>query len=128
MPQKILIDTDPGIDDTMAILFALRSPELEVVGMTTVFGNTDVKTAALNALRLAELEGHGHIPVAKGAGRPIVIPPRGVAEFVHGADGFGGINPPPPKGQLLDKPAAQFIVETTTQRPGEITLIPLGPL
>ena len=128
MPQKILIDTDPGVDDTMAILFALRSPELEVVGMTAVFGNAYVDTAALNALRLIELEGHEHIPVAKGTGRPIVGPPRRVADFVHGADGLGGINPPSPDGQLLDVPAAQFIVETILQNPGEITLVPVGPL
>ena len=128
MPQKILIDTDPGVDDAMGILFALRSPELDVVGMTAVFGNTDVDTAALNALRLTELEGHGHIPVAKGAGRPIVIPPRPLADFVHGEDGLGGINPPPPTGGLLGIPAAQFVVETITHNPGEITLVPVGPL
>lgn len=128
MPQKILIDTDPGVDDAMAILFALRSPELEVLGLTAVFGNTHVETAALNALRLVELEGLGNIPVAKGAGRPLLIRPRGVGDFVHGADGFGGLNPLPPAGQVLDLPAAQFIVETITQHPHEVTLVPIGPL
>ena len=128
MPQKILIDTDPGVDDTMAILFALRSSELEVVGLTTVFGNAYVDITALNALRLIELEGHAHIPVAKGAGRPLVNPRRRVADFVHGSDGMGNIDPPPPLGQLLDIPAAQFIVETILANPGEITLVPVGPL
>jgi purine nucleosidase len=61
MPRKILIDTDPGVDDAFAILAALRAPELEVVGLTTVFGNTDVDTCALNGLRLVELEGNDYI-------------------------------------------------------------------
>ena len=128
MPKKILIDTDPGVDDTMAILFALRSPELEVVGLTAVFGNTDVEICAQNALRLVELEGHGEIPVACGAARPIIRPPRSMGYHVHGRDGMGGINPPPPQGKLVEMPAAQFIVETIRQNPGEITLVPVGPL
>jgi uridine nucleosidase len=128
MPRKILIDTDPGVDDAMAILFALRSPELEVLGLTAVFGNAHIDTAALNALRLVELEGNGEIPVAKGAARPLFIPPRGVGDFVHGKDGFGDSYLPLPSGQLLDIPAAQFIVETVTRYPHEVTLVPVGPL
>ena len=128
MAQKIIIDTDPGVDDSMAILFALRSPELEVVGLTAVFGNTDVEVAAQNALRLVELEGHGHIPVAQGAGVPLSIPPRSRGKMVHGDDGMGNTNPPPPKGKLVGRPAAQFIVERVLAHPGEITLVPVGPL
>jgi uridine nucleosidase len=128
MPQKIIIDTDPGVDDSMAILFALRSPELEVVGLTTVFGNTDVEVCAQNALRLVELEGHGHIPVAQGAGVPLSIPPRSHGKMVHGADGMGNTNPPPPQGKLLPIHAAPFIAETVMAHPGEITLVPVGPL
>lgn len=128
MARKVLIDTDPGIDDTMALLLALRSPELEVVGLTTVFGNTDVEVTAQNALRIVELEGNDHIPVAQGAGVPMVIPSRATGKRVHGADGMGNTNPPPPKGKLHQKPAAQFIVETVMANPGEITLVPVGPL
>jgi uridine nucleosidase len=128
MPTKILIDTDPGIDDSMAILFALRSPELEVVGLTAVFGNTDVETTAQNALRLIELEGHDEIPVAQGCGIPLVMPPRSHGKRVHGVDGLGETHMPPPRGKLLNIPAAQFIVETILKYPGEITLVPLGPL
>lgn len=128
MAQKIIIDTDPGVDDSMAILFALRSAELEVVGLTAVFGNTDVDICAQNALRLVELEGHGHIPVAQGAGVPLFIPPRSHGKMVHGADGMGGTNPTPPQGKLLPIHAAQFIAETVMAHPGEITLVPIGPL
>jgi len=128
MTRKILIDTDPGIDDTMAILFALRSPELEVVGLTTVFGNTDVEYTAQNALRLVELEGNDHIPVAQGAGRPLILPLRSLGKLVHGQDGMGNANLPPPKGRLASQHAAQFIVETVLANPGEITLVPVGPL
>jgi uridine nucleosidase len=128
MATKILIDTDPGIDDTMAILFALRSPELEVVGLTTVFGNTNITNTSQNALRLVELEGHGDIPVAMGAGNPLINPIASLGEFVHGPDGMGGINPPPPAGKVQSISAAQFIVDTVLSYPNEITLVPVGPL
>ena len=128
MATKIIIDTDPGVDDSMAILFALRSPELEVVGLTSVFGNADVEHTTLNALRLVELEGCDHIPVAKGADFPIVRPRGRLGTFVHGDDGLGNTNQPFPKGKPLNIPAAQFIVETIIDHPGEITLVPIGPL
>lgn len=128
MPRKILIDCDPGIDDAMAILAALRSPELEVVGLTTVFGNADVENCTLNGLRLVELEGNVHIPVAKGCGQALVVPLESVGTHVHGLDGMGNSNPPPPYGQPDDRPAAEFIIEMVRTHPGEITLVPIGPL
>ncbi len=128
MSQKILIDTDPGIDDSWAILAALRSPELDVLGLTTVFGNTDVDNCALNGLRLVELEGNDHIPVARGAGGPLVRSSLDLGTMVHGLDGMGNTNPSPPKGELDPMPAAQFIVDTIKKYPGEVTLVPLGPL
>lgn len=128
MAQKILIDTDPGIDDSMAILSALRSPELEVTGLTTVFGNADVDTCALNGLRLVELEGHDSIPVAKGAGAPLFRTELDLGTHVHGLDGMGNTHPPPPQGTLDPRPAVQFILDMVEQFPGEIILVPLGPL
>ncbi len=128
MPRKILIDTDPGIDDAMAILAALRSPELEVVGLTAVFGNADVETCALNALRLVELEGNDHVPVARGCGQALAVPLERVGTHVHGLDGMGNTNPPPPHGQLDPRPSAQFIIDTVRAHPGEVTLVPVGPL
>jgi uridine nucleosidase len=128
MAKKILIDTDPGVDDAMAILLALRSPELEVIGLTTVFGNSTVDFTAQNGLRLVELEGNGHIPVAQGASRPLIIEPRGMGQHVHGQDGMGNTNPPPPLGRLQNLHAAEMIVVTALAHPGEVTLVAVGPL
>lgn len=128
MAQKILFDTDPGIDDSMAILAALRSPELEVVGLSTVFGNADVDSCALNGLRLVELEGHDSIPVSKGAGAPMFRQALDLGTEVHGLDGMGNTNPPPPRGELDSRSAVQFIIDMIEQYPGELILAPLGPL
>lgn len=128
MTEKIIIDTDPGIDDSMAILMALRSPELQVVGLTSVFGNTDSHITAQNALRLVEWEGNAHIPVAQGANIPLVMAPRSHGKLVHGEDGMGGADLPPPRGKLVNRSAAEFIVEMVRAHPGEITLVPIGPL
>jgi len=128
MPKKIIIDTDPGVDDAMAILFAFLSPEVEVVGLTTIFGNVYTPQATQNALRLAEFAGRPDVPVATGAELPLVAPLDYVADFVHGHDGLGNTNPPPPRGQAVSISAAQFIVETVMANPGQITLVPVGPL
>ena len=123
MARKIIIDTDPGIDDAMAILFALSSPELELVGLTTIFGNVYTDQAAQDALRLLELAGRSSVPVAQGASLPLVVPLNQVADFVHGKDGLGNTNLAPPRGRPINKPAAQFIVEMIMSHPGEITLV-----
>jgi uridine nucleosidase len=128
MPKKIIIDTDPGVDDTIAITAALRSPELEVIGLTSVFGNASGPVTAQNALRLVELEGNGHIPVARGSDIPLVAPLEKLGTWVHGEDGMGNTNPPAPKGKLLEESAAEVIVRMARQYPGEITLVPVGPL
>ena len=129
MTQPILIDTDPGIDDVMAILFALRSPELHVLGLTTVFGNHYVDVTTRNARRVLELVGHGAIPVARGAEGPLLRRYAGPPTFVHGHDGLGdaGVAADPERG-AHSLPAAQFIVETVMAHPGEVTLVPIGPL
>lgn len=128
---KILFDTDPGIDDAMALLLALVSPEIEVVGVTTVFGNSHVEATTRNALNLLNLAGRPDIPVARGADRPMVRPRGQTGEFVHGDDAMGNIGWTAvhnPNQRPLDAPAAQFIVETVMARPGEITLVAVGPL
>ena len=128
MPRKIIIDTDPGVDDTMAIFFALCSPELEVVGLTTIFGNVHTELATKNALRLLEIAGRADIPVAQGALDPLTRPFEGPVPFVHGADGQGEIFLPDPAGAPIDLSAAQFIIKQLRANPGEITLAPIGPL
>jgi len=127
-PQKLIIDTDPGVDDSMAILFALCSPEVEVAGLTTVFSNTDLKQTTLNALRVLEVAGRPDIPVAAGAAAPLVRPFRGRGNAVHGDDGLGNTFLPPPTGSPLGISAAEFIAQTVTAQPGEITLVAIGPL
>jgi uridine nucleosidase len=128
MPSKIIIDTDPGVDDTMAILFALSSPELDLLGLTAVFGNGQVAQLAQNAIHVLDVAGRPDIPVAKGASRPLARAYRASGEAVHGDDGLGNIFLPPPRRAPLDIPAAQFIVETVMRQPGEVTLIAVGPL
>lgn len=128
MSHKIILDTDPGIDDAMAIFFAFQSPDIEVLGLTTVFGNVPVEMAAQNALTLCELAGQD-IPVCKGVSMPWVGKESGYAHFVHGDDGFGNINFPPAVNAKLDpRSSAQFIVDMARQYPGEITLVAIGPL
>ena len=94
-PRKIIIDTDPGVDDTMAIFLALRSPELQVIGLTTVFGNVHTDLATINALRLLEIAGRNDIPVAHGANAPLVRAYAGPVGFIHGDDGQGNVDTSP---------------------------------
>jgi inosine-uridine nucleoside N-ribohydrolase len=126
-PRQVILDTDPGIDDAMAILLALRSPALHVLGITTVFGNADIDVATANALRLVELAGRD-VPVARGAANPLVMPKAPAPDFVHGADGLGNIGAPPPTGHVIEASAAEFIVATARRYPGEVTLVPVGRL
>lgn len=126
--RKIIIDTDPGIDDAMAIFYALSSPELDVVGLTTIFGNARTDLCTHNALALLEVAGRSDIPVAKGAARPLAMEFRGPADFVHGIDGQGDAGIPAPAGTAIDEDAAHFIVRTVMADPGQITLVPIGPL
>ena len=131
MAQKIIIDTDPGIDDAMAIFFALQSPELEVLGVTAVFGNGGVANTASNAVRILETAGREDIPVASGANTPLLIANRSESGMsVHGHDGLGnaGEQLPQPRGRPIVQNAAAFIVETVLANPGEVMLVPIGPL
>ena len=126
-PRRILVDTDPGIDDAMAIFYALASPELEVVGLTTIFGNAHTDLCTANALRLLDIAGRPDIPVAAGAARPLAMDYRGPVAFVHGDDGQGNVDLPASSRSALDVSAAQFIIDTVTASPGEITVVLLGP-
>ncbi|PNY06038.1 putative uridine nucleosidase 2-like protein [Trifolium pratense] len=128
-PKKIIIDTDPGIDDAMAIFLALRSPEVEVIGLTTIYGNVYTTLATRNALHLLEVAGRTDIPVAEGSHVTLNKEPKlGVTDFVHGADGLGNQNFPPPNGKPIEESAADFLVNQAKANPGKVTVVALGPL
>lgn len=128
MTEKIIIDTDPGIDDTMALFYALENDALDILGLTTVFGNVHTDIATRNALKLLEIAGRIDVPVAHGAQRPLTQPYHGPVPYIHGEDGLGNTNLPPPQRRPIDLTAAQFIVDNIMTSPGEITLVPIGPL
>jgi len=125
--EKIIIDTDPGIDDAMAIFYAGLSPKLDLVGMTAVFGNVTVEIATRNAMVLAEVLKQD-IPVAKGAETPLVQVPNRVSDHVHGVEGFGDMPAQTPKATALDVPAHEYLCQMINDHPGEIILCPVGPL
>ena len=125
--KRIIIDTDPGIDDALALILALKSKELELEAVTTVSGNVHVDKCTKNALRILELMHRKHVPVAKGASKPLRRELH-TAEHVHGKDGLGDSGLPKPKRKPIDRDAADVIIEKVTRSPGEITLVPIGPL
>ena len=128
IPRRIIIDTDPGQDDAIAILLALGSPELEVVGITAVAGNVPLALTEKNARKICELAGRPDIKVYPGAVRPLVRRPV-TAEHVHGKTGLDGPSLPEPTMPLQEQHAVDFIVETVmNEESGSITLCPLGPL
>ncbi|KGJ20903.1 nucleoside hydrolase [Paracoccus sanguinis] len=128
MAQKIIIDTDPGQDDAVAILLALASPELEVLGITAVAGNVPLPLTLRNARAICELAGRPDLPVYAGCDAPL----EGrlvTAENVHGATGLDGITLPEPFMPVQDRHAVDFIIETLRREPaGTVTLVPIGPL
>ncbi|KAK1319656.1 putative uridine nucleosidase 2 [Acorus calamus] len=127
--KKIIIDTDPGIDDAMAIFVALQSPEVEVIGLTTIYGNVYTTLATRNALHLLEVAGRTDIPVAEGSHVTITKGTKlRIADFVHGADGLGNQNFPAPKGKPIEQSAVEFLVEQANLQPGKISVVALGPL
>ena len=128
MPRKIITDTDPGQDDAVAILLALGSPELEVLGITAVAGNVPLALTQKNCRIICELAGRPDIPVYSGAIRPLVRE-LVTAENVHGKTGLNGPKLPDPTMPLQDKYAVDFIVETLMAEPEKtVTLCVLGPL
>lgn len=127
-PQKIIIDTDPGIDDSMAILMAFQMAGLEILGLTTVFGNVSTQNATNNALLLCEIAGYPNVPVAEGSSEPLKGGIPRVADFVHGSDGLGDTFLPPPKSKKIEKSACEFLVDKVNEYPGEVSILALGPL
>ena len=127
MPTPVLIDCDPGHDDAMALLLALASPELELLGVTTVHGNQTLEKTTANALRVLEFAGRGDMPVAAGADRPLLREPA-VAADVHGETGLDGPDLPPPSGAPVSEHAIEFLAARLRESERPVTLIPTGPL
>lgn len=125
--KRVIIDTDPGIDDTAAIFLALASPELYVEALTTVYGNGTIADCTRNALVVLETAGRSDIPVYQGAGKPLMGAPA-YGSYVHGSDALGDIGVPPPVGAPQTGHAVYELVERVMARAGEVTLIALGPL
>jgi inosine-uridine nucleoside N-ribohydrolase len=123
----ILLDCDPGHDDAIALLLALASPEVELLGVTTVSGNQTLEKTTANAIRVLEFVGREDVPVAAGADRPLVRERR-TAAHVHGETGLDGPALPPPEKRPVEQRAVDFLAERIAAAPAPITLIPTGPL
>jgi inosine-uridine nucleoside N-ribohydrolase len=126
-PTPIILDCDPGHDDAIALLLALASPEIDLVGVTTVSGNQTLDKTTANALRVLELAGRTDIPVHAGADRPFVRE-RDVAAHVHGESGLDGPDLPPPSTHAQDQHAVDYLAEQIRGRNGKITLVATGPM
>ncbi len=124
--RKIIIDTDPGQDDAVAILLALASPELDVLGITVVAGNVPLPLTELNTRKIVELSGHTDVPIFAGCVEPMdrkLV----TAEHVHGRTGLDGPTLPDPEIQLQPDHAVDYLIETLRST-SDVTLCPLGPL
>src|SRR5579864_3507238 len=108
--HRIILDTDPGIDDALALYLALAAPEVQLEAVTTVSGNVHVDITTRNALALLELAGRSDIPVARGCDRPLVRQPV-IADYVHGRNGLGEVMLPEPQRQPIAKHAVDIIIE-----------------
>jgi inosine-uridine nucleoside N-ribohydrolase len=123
LAERIILDCDPGHDDAIALLLALASPEIELLGVTTVAGNQTLEKTTANAIRILEYSGRTDVSVAAGADRPIVREPY-VAKYVHGETGLDGPDLPPAQGSPLDEHAVDFL----GQHADGATVVAVGPL
>ncbi|HZU13966.1 MAG TPA: nucleoside hydrolase [Chloroflexota bacterium] len=124
---KLLVDCDTGIDDALMLLYLAGSPEAEIVAVGSVHGNVPSPRAAVNSRYVLDLVGLSHVPVAVGANHPMAQPLL-TSEHVHGRDGLGNINPPPPSTPLSDENAVDQMIRLGREQPGELTLLAVGPL
>ncbi len=127
MPTPIILDCDPGHDDAIALLLALGSPELELLGVTTTYGNQTLEKTTANALRVLELAGRGDVPVASGASTPLERK-LVVAAHVHGESGLDGPTLPPPSLAPVTDDAVEWMAGAVADAASPVTLVPTGPL
>ena len=128
LPIPLVIDTDPGIDDALAILLALASPEVDLRLVTTVHGNVELAQTTENALRVLHLAGRSDVPVAAGAAASLVHPQPERAGHVHGAAGLGGVELPPSPAAADPRPAVVALAELLMTSPEPVTVAAVGPL
>lgn len=126
--QRIILDCDPGVDDAIAILLALASPEIDLLGITCVTGNKDISLTAPNALRICALADRSDIPVHAGCSRPIMGPYQRKWPSVHGNDGLCDLDLPGTPGTLASEHGVDFIIRQVLSAPGEISLCVIGPM
>jgi purine nucleosidase len=125
----LIVDTDPGVDDAVALWWLLTNPNVEVLALTSVWGNGDASITGANALRIADACGRPDIAVAAGLDGPIDHAPHIPAvDFIHGVDGLGNTNRPASKRSFVDESAIDLLQRLVNERPGEITVLALGPL
>jgi purine nucleosidase len=136
-PKRIIIDTDPGVDDALTFLLALASPEIQLEALTTTQGNVSVEKGTRNALAVLELLKAGHIPVAQGTSLPLVARPGSAgraggpllaSDIVHGKSGLGKADLPEPGTQPVPQHAIDYLIERFLAEPGELALFAIGPL
>ncbi len=127
-PTRIIIDTDPGVDDALTILLALASPEIKLEALTTVHGNTHVDITTRNALAVLEFLHAENIPVAKGCSLPLLVPLHKSGDAVHGKSGIGNANLPDPKATPVETHAIDYLIERVLAEPNEISIFPIAPL
>jgi purine nucleosidase len=127
--HKVIYDTDPGVDDAMALVFQALHPQIDLLGVTSVFGNSTIETTTRNARYLVERFAPG-VPVARGAAAPLRREAPAPVDWIHGKDGLGntGLAPSSHAAALDPRPAHRFIIETVRAFPGEVTLLAVGPL
>jgi purine nucleosidase len=127
-PKRIIIDTDPGVDDALTFLLALASPEIQLEALTTVQGNVTIEKATRNALSVLELANASHIPVVQGCSLPLLKTPHKSGEAVHGASGIGKSILPEPKTKPLGGHAIDYLIRRVLAEPNELSIFPIGPL
>jgi purine nucleosidase len=126
--RRVVVDTDTGIDDALALLYLAGRPDVEIAAVTAVYGNCGVDDAVLNIGLVMRLAGLGHVPVAVGAAGPVDGRPASLAPYVHGEDGLGDLGFDRPAPAVVGTSAAEHLVELANSAPGEYDLLPLGPL
>jgi len=126
LARKVILDVDTGIDDALALLLALRSPELDIIGITCVAGNVTLDRVIKNTCAVLDIAG-AEIPVHAGARKPLLAPLK-TATLFHGENGLGGVELAPSRARVEEEDAASFLVRSVREQPGEITLIAVGPL